>query len=289
MAKSKFVFLRKYGTSDGSKNQNLFYPKRKYSQVFLKNKSDATTIVKHCLTNNPDVIIEIGPGRGILTKELLATDIKYIGIEIDDELSAYLTNKFVKYPNFTLIQNSVLTVDFKRLITRNLMNYHKLTVVSNMPYNITGPLLMTLCEVSTFKTFDKAVLMMQKEVADRILAEPGIKKYGRLTVVVKTFLQSKLLRQVPKEHFFPIPKVDSTVIEFSKTNHKSEIISYQELLLFFRHSFVFKRKTIFNNLKKYYQQDLLQTTFEALKINPAVRAETLTWNQLYNLYQALKN
>ncbi len=228
-------------------------PRRRWGQNFLTDANISRKIVSAALdAPMPRRIIEIGPGQGALTGLLLAHGDPYLGIEIDPQLADLLSVRFAGEPRFNLLQEDVLAVDFGRLIDPNVNN----VVVGNIPYNITSPILFQLLEVS--EKFYHAVLMMQKEVGERLIAEPGSKAYGLLAIHTQICATVEPLFVVPSTVFSPRPKVDSIVVRlrFDQTR-KSEVLSYSFFRKVLRCAFQQRRKMLRKSLSALFQPFVL--------------------------------
>lgn len=224
-----------------------FQFKKKFGQNFLKDRRIVSKIADIAGITKDDLVIEVGPGMGILTEELAYRAKHVISYEIDKDLLEPLKNIELRNSNITFI--------FQDFMNRNIINdissytYRNLYFVSNVPYYITTPILMKLMDLDL--NFQKIVMMVQKEVGERFSAKPGSKSYGSLTVYLNYFYKIKSEFHVGKNEFIPAPKVDSVVVSFSS---KKDLLSLKNKELFFqlvRDSFQFKRKTLKNNLFKY--------------------------------------
>ena len=224
-----------------------FNYKKKFGQNFLKDNNIVEKIVFESQIPEDTLVIEVGPGKGILTKELRKIAKNVLCYEIDEELQYDLIK----------LQNEFDNIKFKfcDFLKINLLSdikdykYSHLYFVSNVPYYITTPILMKIMDSNL--PFEKIVMMVQKEVGDRFSAKPGSKNYSSITVFLNYFYDIKKLFNVSRNEFVPVPNVDSEVISFElKSNRKK---SKNESLFFelVRDSFKFKRKTIKNNLKNY--------------------------------------
>lgn len=212
---------------------------KKLGQNFLSNSSIAKKIVELANVSNEDVILEIGPGAGTLTEELLKKGAKVFAVEIDKRLNVILEG-LKTYENFTLIFEDFLKLDISFLPK-------DFKVVSNIPYSITGPILKKIL----FSDFSEAYLMVQKEVGERLLAPVGDSNRGFLTVVVQTFCTIEKLLTVSKGNFVPNPQVDSVVLKIKRNENIYKNYDIKEYWTFVSKCFEQKRKTIYNNLKNF--------------------------------------
>ena len=241
--------------------------KKRFGQNFLNNQQVIARIVRAIHPQSDDHMVEIGPGEAALTAPLLKTVQRLDIIEIDNDLIAPLTQKFGQLPNFHLHHTDALTFDYASLMQNET---EKLRVVGNLPYNISSPLIFHLLNYAD--RIQDMHFMLQKEVVDRMTAEPGSKTYGRLSVMLQYRCQTQALFKVGPQNFTPPPKVDSAIVRlipwqtlpFPAENERD----FAELV---KAAFAHKRKTLRNNLKEM----LTAQEIEALGLNPSVRAEQL--------------
>ena len=221
-------------------------PKRKFGQNFLTDDNIAKDIVSFLSDSKTKTIIEIGPGKGILTKFLLKISQKEIKfVEIDEECVSYLKNK---YPN---IEKHLINDDFLNI---NLNSFKQpLSIIGNFPYNISSQILFKIYENKN--TVNEMIGMFQYEVAERICSNYGTKKYGILSVLIQAFYEVKMMKKIKPQSFLPIPKVDSAVIKISK---KTDTINCDEILFkkIVKQSFGQRRKTLRNSLKIFNITDI---------------------------------
>lgn len=216
-------------------------------QNFLIDDNIIETIVTSAEIKKEDLVIEIGPGLGTLTSQLLERAGKVIAIELDERMLQILQDRFYLYDNFVLLNQDVLQVDLLELIQENKENYHRVKIVANLPYYITTPIIMKLLEENL--PIDSITVMVQKEVADRIVAVPGTKNSGAITYSVYYYAKPKEVTFVSKECFLPSPEVDSEVIQL--TIRKEILLDLKDKELFFKiikASFAQRRKTLLNGL-----------------------------------------
>lgn len=240
--------------------------KKKYGQNFIQ---DQTVIDKIVTSINPqpdDLIIEIGPGAGALTKELKKYNSYLLAFEIDEDTKEYLLpleNEKVK-----IIYEDILKTDIKKYITN--INYKKLYIIGNLPYYITTPIIERIISLNLNET--SLTIMVQKEVGERFLAHCHQKEYGYITVILNYWYIIEQLIDVSKNSFYPKPKVDSKVIKLVRKDTLE--IDYEKFKKIVKNSFQFKRKTIGNNLKQ-YDTKLLSQILEQHHFNLLNRAEDL--------------
>ena len=225
---------------------NFLKPKRKFGQNFLTDDNIAKDIVSFLSDSKTKTIIEIGPGKGILTKYLLRISHKEIKfVEIDEECVSYLKNK---YPN---IEKHLINDDFLNI---NLNSFKQpLSIIGNFPYNISSQILFKIYENKNI--VNEMIGMFQLEVAERICSNYGTKKYGILSVLIQAFFEVKMMKKIKPNSFLPIPKVDSAVIKISK---KTDTINCDEILFkkIVKQSFGQRRKTLRNSLKIFNITDI---------------------------------
>ncbi|BBD54130.1 16S rRNA (adenine(1518)-N(6)/adenine(1519)-N(6))-dimethyltransferase RsmA [Planktothrix agardhii] len=261
-------------------------PRKQFAQHWLRSEKALSKIVKSALLSPSDCLLEIGPGTGILTTQLLSVARSVVAVEIDRDLSQNLVKRFGNRDNFLLLEGDILTLDIEGQLQGfpNFQNPNK--VVANIPYNITGPiveqLLGTISEPNPHP-YQLIVLLVQKEVAQRITANAGSKTFGALSVRVQYLANCEYICDVPAKAFYPAPKVDSAVLRLSPRpiTHPANNPQYLETLL--KLGFSSKRKMLRNNLQSVISRDQLTQLLEQLEINPQVRAEDLSVEQWVNL------
>ena len=246
--------------------------KKTLGQNFLKDDNIVNKIVNATEYKKNNLVIEIGPGAGSLTKKLLPKVDKAILYEIDTRLERILNKELAEYDNYTIIFDDFLN----RNVNDDLSNYcfDNLYIVANLPYYITTPIISKIIE-EKIPAWEIAI-MIQKEVADRLCALVGTKEYGQLTVFLNYFYDIKRVTNVSKNSFVPKPKVDSAVIKMVKKDN----LEYVKDLDFFRKivkdSFRFKRKTIKNNLCN-YDINIIESVLEKYNFNINTRSENIPY------------
>ena len=270
--------------------------KPKLGQHFLNDPSVASRIVEALGDLSQSTVLEIGPGRGALTSMLGRRARRVIAVEADRVLAAQLRMKFSLVPNLEIIEGDILAVDFDTLFgpkpgsTRPGMEQapDRVRVVGNLPYFITSEILFRLFEYR--KYFETIVLMVQKEVADRLAAHPRTKDYGLLTATAQLYSRVEKLFVVPPESFSPPPKVQSAVIRLVLSPRLEKLgVDEAEFVRFLKLSFAQKRKTLWNNLKVRYSPKGLTGAMRRARIEPAVRAEALSLEQSAALFRELRS
>ena len=261
-------------------------PKKSLSQNFLINDRAAKRIVDSLDIQEGDTVLEIGAGKGALTKYLLEKAQKVIAVEIDKKLCQYLEQRFAEKSNLVLINKDILKIDWENLAERK----GHLKVIGNLPYRITSPLLSLLLENREF--IPLSVLMVQKEVAKRICAQPGSKDWSPLSITVQLYADVKTLFHLKPTSFFPSPNVESSVIKiiFFK---KPKLFIADEKLFFsvIRSAFGQRRKIILNSLSANLNlpKKEVELILNKVKIDPKRRPETLSIQEFARLSSALGN
>ena len=277
--KKTFEILKKYG----------FTFKKSLGQNFLIDSNILNRIVDGAGVDKTVGVIEIGPGIGSLTEALAKKAKKVISFEIDGRLLPILAETLADYNNVEIINNDILKVDVDNIIAEKMSDCDKIMVVANLPYYITTPILTHLIENT--EKIDGYVVMMQREVANRLNAKVGTKDYNSLTILLNYYTDVEYLFTVPKKVFVPAPNVESAVVKIM-TKEKKEFEVDQKFFKFVRSCFVQRRKTLLNNLISSYgkdkKQDLQASCFDS-EIEATRRSETLTLTEFYNLYNNLKN
>ena len=275
--------------------------KPKLGQHFLASDSFATQIVDALGDTSQSTVLEIGPGRGVLTSLLAKRARRLIAIELDRVLAAQLRLRFGMFPNVEVIEADILSVDFDSLfgpkpgLRRPGIEFRPepAKVIGNLPYYITSDILLRLFDYS--KYFETIVVLVQREVADRIAAEPGSRDYGLLSATAQLYARVEKLFTLPPAAFAPPPKVHSIALRLTIAPRQKELgldgdTSVQSGFIdFLKLSFGQKRKTLWNNLKSSYPEPRLRAALAQARVKPAARAETLTLEQSAALFRALRN
>jgi 16S rRNA (adenine1518-N6/adenine1519-N6)-dimethyltransferase len=268
--------------------------KPKLGQHFLVDRSAATRIVEELGDLSQVTVLEIGPGRGAITSLLTRRARRVIAVELDRVLAAQLRMHFALYPNVEIIEADILTVDFGTLFgpkpgsTRPGINHvpDTVRVVGNLPYFITSEILLRLFEYRRY--FDRMVLMVQREVADRLAAEPGNSEYGLLSATAQLYSRVENLFTLPPAAFDPPPKVHSSVVRLTMERRLETLqVPEKAFIEFLKLSFGQKRKTLWNNLKTDYEPAKLRAALEKAKVESTGRAEELSLEKAAALFRAL--
>ena len=268
--------------------------KPKLGQHFLVSQDSAARIVDALGDLSQHTVLEIGPGHGILTSLLANRAHRLIAVELDRVLAAQLRLKFGMARNVEIIEADILAIDFNSLFGPKPglgrpgieIKPQPVKVVGNLPYYITSEILLRLFEYS--KYFESLVIMVQREVADRIAAEPGSRDYGMLSATAQLYSQPEKVFTLPPEAFSPPPKVHSTVLRLTIAPQQEKLgVAGDGFIDFLRLSFGQKRKTLWNNLKSEYDGAQLKHALARAEVKATARAETLSLEQSAALYRAL--
>ncbi|MEX2784005.1 16S rRNA (adenine(1518)-N(6)/adenine(1519)-N(6))-dimethyltransferase RsmA [Streptococcus sp. H49] len=266
--------------------------KKSFGQNFLTDSNILQKIVDTAEIDQNVNVIEIGPGIGALTEFLAEQAAEVMAFEIDDRLIPILADTLKDFDNVQVINEDILKSDLQARIKAFSDPSLPIKVVANLPYYITTPILMHLIESRI--PFAEFVVMMQKEVADRISAEPRTKAYGSLSIAVQYYMTAKLAFVVPKTVFVPAPNVDSAILKM--TRRQEPLVEVKDEDFFFRLTkvaFAHRRKTLWNNLISYFGKSeetktQLKDSLERAGISPSVRGETLSIPEFADLADALK-
>lgn len=278
--KTKYI-MKKYGiTANKSLGQN-----------FLINEEVVNNIVNSSNICKDDLVIEIGPGLGTLTEELLQNAGKVIAIELDERMIKILKERFIAYNNFEIINEDVLKVDLRNLIKaeKQSNNLKNAKIVANLPYYITTPIIMKLLEEKL--DINSITVMIQKEVAERLIAVPGEKLSGAITYCVYYYADSESVMLVEKNSFIPEPDVQSEVIKLNI--REKPIIEVKDEKMFFKLikiSFMQRRKTLINSLVNggiFKNKEEAKNVFEELGFDLNIRGENLSIQDFANLAEKI--
>jgi len=254
--------------------------RKRFGQHWLKSDRILNQIISAGELTDGDHVLEIGPGQGVLTQRLLATSAKVLAVEIDRDLCFQLSDRFiadVAAGQFRLVESDFLQLDFDQaLIDFELERPNK--VIANIPYYITAPILEKL--LGTMRSpnahpFDSIVLLVQKEISDRLCAIPGTKANGALTIRAQYLAECEEICPVPPSAFHPAPKVESAVIRLRPRPCPTPAKDPSQLSQLVKLGFAQKRKMLRNNLQGILNRDHLTSILESLSINPQIRAEGL--------------
>lgn len=258
-----------------------------WGQHFLVDRNILNKVIRTAQIEKGDVVLEVGPGLGEMTLALARQAKQVISIEIDPKLVELLKKKLVDFPNINVVERDVLTLDFKKIFTQLSQ---RIKVVANLPYQISTPLLFHFIEAK--EVFSTLTLMLQREVAERMVASSGSKAYGPLSIFVQLFSELSICFLVKPSAFFPPPKVESAVIHM--TWREKPLVKLEEEKWFrkvVRGCFGYRRKTLINALKHSglsLPRDV-EAKMEKIEIDPQRRPETLTIQEFASLAEALKS
>ncbi len=252
-------------------------------QNFIKDASVLMRIAEKA-AEGAEGIIEIGPGFGSLTAALALKAKKVVAIELDERLRPVLTETLIGFNNIDIIWKDCLKVDMPKLLTEDFDGM-RVSVAANLPYYITTPILMNLIESRC--PFKRIIVMVQKEVAQRLCAAPGGKDYGAATLTAQYFTTPEILEIVPARSFIPAPKVDSAVVSM-ELREKPPVLPKDERLFFalIKASFAQRRKTLINGLAnsgKFGGKELISRAIESIGRQPGIRGEVLNIQEFSNL------
>lgn len=265
--------------------------KKSLGQNFLIDPNVLKNIVSHANLTEKVGVIEIGPGIGALTEHIARQAGKVVAYEIDGRLLPVLSETLAPYDNVNVIHQDVLEADLKGMIEKEFEGYDEIVVVANLPYYVTTPIIMKFLLERIPIT--GMIIMMQKEVADRITAIPGTKAYGSLSIAIQYYMDASVAMIVPKTVFVPQPNVESAVLKLTKKEQlPAEVKDEDFLFQVSKGSFVQRRKTILNNLQTSLpngkeKKDLLLEALERASIDPGRRGETLTIEEFAHLSNEL--
>ena len=281
-----------YSVTKAVLERHGFTFKKSFGQNFLTDTNILQKIVDTAEINDQVNVIEIGPGIGALTEFLAERAAEVMAFEIDHRLVPILADTLRDFDNATVVNEDILKVD----LAKHIQNFKNpdlpIKVVANLPYYITTPILMHLIESGI--PFSEFVVMMQKEVADRISAQPNTKAYGSLSIAVQYYMTAKVAFIVPRTVFVPAPNVDSAILKMVRRSEPA--VAVEDENFFFKVSkarFPPRRKTLWNNLTGYFGKteevkDKLTKALDQAGLSPSVRGEALSLEEFASLADALK-
>ena len=270
--------------------------KPRLGQNFLADVGAAEQIVNALGDASNSIVVEIGPGKGALTQVLARRAHRLIAVELDRMLATELRFKYRLQPNVEIIEADVLKLDFRTVLNRTIGPLNDLRplkpsrahVVGNLPYYITSDILLRLFEFHD--QFDVVVIMVQREVADRIAAVPGSRDYGLLSATAQLYTKVENLFTLPPDAFSPPPKVHSSVLRMTVAPRFNELqVNPQEFIGFLKTAFSMKRKTLFNNLKQDYDEKAVREALKEAGVRADIRAEALPLETSAAVFLQLKN
>ena len=261
-------------------NKYDVHPNKRLGQNFLFDEQSLQTIASE--VTSKDTVIEIGPGLGTLTAILAEKASKVIAVELDGKMVSILKERFKLYNNVQIIQDDILNVDIDKIAP-------KAKIVANLPYYITTSIITKLLNTN----IKDITILIQKEVAERICANPGTKKAGAITYFVKYYADSEIVANVPKEYFIPSPEVESSIVKITKRNKKAVEVNNEKLFFdIIKTNFMQRRKTILNSSSSIIEKDMLKNILKECKIEESVRGENLSLEQfamIANLFDKINN
>ena len=281
-----------YSVTKAVLERHGFTFKKSFGQNFLTDTNILQKIVDTAEIDDQVNVIEIGPGIGALTEFLAERAAEVMAFEIDHRLVPILADTLSDFDNVTVVNEDILKVD----LAQHIQNFKNpdlpIKVVANLPYYITTPILMHLIESGI--PFSEFVVMMQKEVADRISAQPNTKAYGSLSIAVQYYMTAKVAFIVPRTVFVPAPNVDSAILKMVRRPEPA--VAVEDESFFFKiskASFTHRRKTLWNNLTGYFGKteevkDKLTKALDQAGLSPSVRGEALSLAEFASLADALK-
>ena len=262
---------------------------KKLGQNFLIEDTVVEKTVEAADITKEDLVIEIGPGLGTLTKELLEKAKKVIAIELDEKMIPILQERFFLYQNLELVHQDILTVPLKEYIEKE-ENIREVKIVANLPYYITTPIIMKLLEDRLpVKTI---TVMVQKEVAKRLTAKTGDKLCGAITYAIEYYCETKEVVEVPRQSFMPAPEVDSEVIQLIlRDKQKVQVKDEKFLFSLIKASFMQRRKTLLNGIGNsgLIEKNKLKEIIQKMNLPETVRGENLTLEQFIEIANKVTN
>lgn len=268
--------------------------KARLGQNFLTNESAAEDIVNALGDVSDSVVVEIGPGRGALTETLVKRAGRVIAIELDRKLAADLRLTYSDQPNLEVLEGDILTIDFRAVLRPagpltdlSPLQPRRAHLLGNLPYYITSDILLRLFEFHD--QFDRMVIMVQREVADRIAAKPGSRDYGLLSATAQLYTRVEKLFTLAPEAFSPPPQVHSTVLRLTVAPRFEELdVLPKEFIDFLKLAFGMKRKTLVNNLKPRFRPEKIKSALESAGLRADVRAEAISLEKSAEIFRRLE-
>jgi 16S rRNA (adenine1518-N6/adenine1519-N6)-dimethyltransferase len=263
-------------------------PRKRFAQHWLRSEAALEQIVEAAQLNKRDRVLEIGPGTGILTTRILPEVAALVAVEIDRNLCQQLVKKLGQVDNFLILQGDVLDLELESSLSAFPKFQNPNKVVANIPYNITGPIIEKLLGKianPAIKQYESIVLLVQKEVGERLVATPGSKAFGALSIRVQYLASCELICDVPAKAFYPPPKVDSVVVRLQPRLIENPAHNPRQLETLITLGFANRRKMLRNNLKSLITIEELNNVLTKLNLNTQSRAENLSlqdWIMLSN-------
>ncbi len=249
--------------------------KKKFGQNFINNLTVVNQILEGANVNEEDIIVEIGPGAGFMTKQLAIKSKQVFCVEIDRSLQSVLSNLENDYANIEILYDDFLKIDYKEYLAKRNIDRYK--VVANLPYYITSPILMKLLEEDN--RFDSITIMVQQEVGNRLVASPKSKDYGALTLLTNILCDVNVICEVDRTMFNPSPNVDSVVVKLTKNENQKRLNEMDSFKKLVKASFFTRRKKIINSIKNSGLIPLnkveLEQIFDEAEISTSLRGEAI--------------
>ncbi len=270
--------------------------KARLGQNFLADRRAAEKIVDALGDVSHSVVVEIGPGRGALTETLVKKAGRVIAIEFDRMLATEMRVKYESQPHVEVLEGDVLAVDFRTVLYRTIgplddlrpLKPERARLLGNLPYYITSDILLHIFDFHD--QFDLIVIMVQREVADRIAAKPGSRDYGLLSATAQLYAQVEKLFTLPPGAFVPPPKVHSSVLRLRIAPRFAELgVEPAQFIDFLKLAFAMKRKTLMNNLKKRYPEEKIRAALKQAGVRADVRAEAMSLEKTAEVFKQFGN
>ncbi len=267
-----------------------FAPRKSLGQNFLTDDNILSKIINAGDPGKDDLVLEVGPGLGALTEKIVERSKQVLAIEYDRGLFTILQEKFADSTNLILLNQDILTTDLAAILKNYPREIYCYKVMANLPYYITTPVIFQLIE--SWLPWKMMVFLVQKEVAERMVAEPGTKEYGALTVMLNFYGSVKKIGNVPKTVFYPSPQVDSTIIQIKPYGGQDYSLIYPYLHRVVQAAFGQRRKTISNALtslgNSFEDKELTAELLRKSQIDPMRRGETLSVDEFLRISEELQ-
>lgn len=280
--------LYDYNTVKRILSKHGFTFSKALGQNFLINPDVCPQMAESLSADENTGVLEVGPGIGVLTKELCRVAGRVVSIELDKRLFPVLDETLAEFDNLEIINADVMKIDLNKLIEEKFSGCSSVKVCANLPYYITSPVIMTLLESKL--PVDEIVVMVQKEAGERLCAEVGSRMAGAVTVAVNYYADSEILFDVSRDSFMPSPKVDSVVIRLTvRKNSKFEISNEKKFFSLVKCAFSQRRKTALNSISNTMgvPKDKISAVFTELGLDANIRAEKLTMDNFINIADRL--
>lgn len=267
-------------------NKHNFHFNKAYGQNFIFDTNFLRSIIDKVDTNGKNVL-EIGPGAGTLTSIICEKANKVVAYEIDTNLKDILSENLKEYNNVNIVFGDIMKFSIEEI--ENNFDGEEYIMIANLPYYITTPIIFKFLENAT--KLKSMTIMVQEEVAERLVAKPNTKEYGAITPAIDYRATAKIIKRVARHMFTPVPNVDSAIVKIDFDNSKYDIISTKTLDDTIKAVFAMRRKTISNNLKSYFKipSDKLDIILNEAQIEKSARGETLSTEQLVKLSNIIHN